>query len=128
MLTNFNIMEGLLFGAGLFLGLFYLGLILIYIIGVWKVYEKANQPGWACLIPIYNIWVLLKIVGKPRWWILLLLIPLVNVVIGILITHNLSKSFGKDVAYTLGLILLPVVFYPLLGLGDATYRGPAENN
>ena len=121
-------MEELLFGAGLFLGLFYLGLILIYIIGVWKVYEKANQPGWACLIPIYNIWVLLKIVGKPRWWILLLLIPLVNVVIGILITHNLSKSFGKDVAYTLGLILLPVVFYPLLGLGNATYRGPAENN
>jgi len=121
-------MKELLFGAGLFLGLFYLGLILIYIIGVWKVYEKAYQPGWACLIPIYNIWVLLKIVGKPRWWILLLLIPLVNIVIGILITHNLSKSFGKDVAYTLGLILLPVVFYPLLGLGDATYRGPAENN
>jgi len=121
-------MEELLFGAGLFLGLIYLGLILIYIIGLWKVYEKANQPGWACLIPIYNIWVLLKIVGKPGWWILLLLIPLVNVVIGIMITHNLSKSFGKDVAYTIGLILLPVVFYPLLGLGDATYRGPAGLN
>ena len=119
-------MEELLFGAGLFLGLFYLGLILIYIIGVWKVYEKAGQPGWACIIPIYNVWVLLKIVGKPGWWILLLLIPLVNGVIRIISIHNLSRSCGKDVAYTIGLIVLPVVFYQRLGLGDASYQGPAE--
>jgi hypothetical protein len=121
-------MEELLFGAGLLFGLFYLGLILIYIIGVWNLYKKAGQPGWACIIPIYNVWVLLKIVGKPGWWILLLLIPLVNVVIGIIIIHNLSKSFGKDVAYTIGLIFLPMIFYPLLGLGNATYEGPAGLN
>lgn len=98
---------------------------LISIIAQWKIYEKAGKPGWAVLIPFYNIIVLLEIVGKPIWWIFLFLIPVVNIVFGIWTTNLLSKSFGKDEAFTVGLILLGFVFYPILGFGDAKYMGPA---
>ncbi len=96
----------------------------IAIIAMWKIFQKAGQPGWAAIIPIYNIYILLKIVGKPTWWLLLLFIPIVNIVIGIWITNMLSKSFGKDEAFTVGLILLGFVFYPILGFGSAVYLGP----
>lgn len=96
----------------------------IAIIAMWKIFQKAGQPGWAAIIPVYNIYILLKIVGKPTWWLLLLFIPLVNIVIGIWITNMLSKSFGKDEAFTAGLILLGFIFYPILGFGSAVYLGP----
>ena len=89
----------------------------------WKVYVKAGKPGWASLIPIYNIVVLLEIVRKPIWWLVLMLIPVVNVVIAILIMIELAKVFGKDGGFTVGLILLPIVFYPILAFGDAQYIG-----
>ena len=100
-------------------------LSIIYIIGVWKIFTKAGKPGWAAIIPIYNIIVLLEIVGKPLWWILLLLIPCVNIVFGIWIINLLSKSFGKSEGFTIGLLLLGFIFFPILGFGDAVYLGPA---
>lgn len=90
---------------------------------MWKIFEKAGKPGWASIVPIYNIIVLLEIVGKPGWWILLLIVPIVNIVIAILVTHLLSKSFGKDVGFTIGLLLVGIIFYPILGFGDAKYQG-----
>ncbi|HWZ21528.1 MAG TPA: DUF5684 domain-containing protein, partial [Cytophagaceae bacterium] len=84
----------------------YLAIIVLVIASIWKVYEKANQPGWAAIVPIYNIVVLLNIVGKPTWWIILMIIPIVNIVIFIIVYHNLSLSFGKDGGFTAGLILL----------------------
>lgn len=108
--------------AILFLLLF--GLVIFLIASMWKVFEKAGQPGWACIIPIYNIIVLLKIVGKPTWWVLLFFIPVVNYVFIIWTYNMLSKSFGKDEGFTVGLILLGVVFLPILGFGDARYIGP----
>jgi len=103
----------------------YIGVLLLIIISQWKIYTKANQPGWACLIPIYNIWILIKIIGKPGWWLLMLIIPFVNIVFAIWMTNLLSKSFGKSEGFTIGLILLPLIFYPILGLGSAKYLGPA---
>lgn len=96
------------------------------IVSAWKINTKANQPGWACLVPFYNIIVLLKIVGKPWWWLLLIifLFP-ISFIWTIWMTNLLAKSFGKDTGFTLGLIFLPFIFYPILGLGDATYQGPA---
>ena len=102
----------------------YLAICVLLIVSQWKIYTKANQPGWACLIPIYNIIVLLKIIGKPWWWVLLLLVPIVNIVYAIWMTNLLSLSFGKSEGFTIGLILLPLIFYPILGLGDAKYNGP----
>lgn len=94
------------------------------IAAIWKVFTKAGKPGWAAIIPIYNLVVLLQIVGKPIWWIILMLIPIVNIIIQIIVTHQLSKSFGKDVGFTLGLIFLGFIFFPILGFGDAKYMGP----
>ena len=90
----------------------------------WKIYTKAGQPGWACIIPIYNFYILLKIVGKPWWWLLLMLIPFVNLIYAIWTVNMLSKSFGKDEGFTVGLLLLGIIFYPILGFGSAKYQGP----
>ena len=94
------------------------------IVAKWKVYEKAGQPGWASLIPIYNIYIILKIVGKPGWWLLVMIFfPPVGIFLSIWMTNLLSKSFGRGIICTLGLIFLSPIFYLLLGFGDAKYIG-----
>jgi hypothetical protein len=104
-----------------------IGLIvgLLVIAGLWKIFTKAGQPGWAAIVPIYNYYILLKTVGRPGWWLLLFLIPVVNLIVVIIVLNDLSKSFGKGVGFTIGLILLSFIFIPLLGFGDARYLGPA---
>ena len=92
---------------------------------LWRIFEKAGKPGWAAIIPIYNVIVLLEIVGRPVWWVLLLFIPVVNLVIGFLLALDLSRSFGHDLAFALGLFFLGFIFYPILAFGGDTYRGPA---
>ena len=104
--------------------LFMLAILVFYIAAEWKIYEKAGQPGWACIIPFYNWYILLKIVGKPWWWLFLILIPGVNLIFVIWTLNMLSKSFGKDEGFTVGLVLLGFVFIPILGFGDARYIGP----
>lgn len=96
----------------------------LMIVSMWKIFKKAQKPGWACLIPIYNIIILLEIVGKPWWWLLLMIIPIVNIIFIIWIINLLSKSFGHEVGFTIGLILLSIIFIPILGLGDSKYIGP----
>lgn len=104
--------------------LLYFAVIIVSIVGMWKVFEKAGKPGWASIIPIYNVIVMLEIVGKPVWWFILLFIPCVNIIIAFLIAIEMAKVFGKDAAYGIGLALLPFIFYPLLGFGDARYSAP----
>ena len=89
------------------------------------IFVKANEPGWACMVPIYNVIVMLKICGKPIWWIVLFLIPGVNVVAALLVYVSIAKSFGKDVGFAIGLVFLTPIFLPLLAFSDATYQGPA---
>jgi len=91
----------------------------------WRVFTKAGKPGWAALIPIYNFIVLLKIVGRPLWWILLFLVPIVNIIVIFVIYIDLAKSFGKSTGFGVGLVLLGFIFLPILAWGSATYRGPA---
>jgi len=93
----------------------------------WKIFSKAGQPGWAAIIPIYNWIVWCKIVGRPWWWILLLLIPFVNFIILIILIIDLAKSFGKGVGFGIGLLLLPIIFFPILGFGSAQYQGPSAS-
>ena len=111
--------------AGSIVGLL---IAIIVIVAMWKIFTKAGQPGWACLIPLYNIYVLCKIVGRPGWWLILMLIPFVNVIIGIILCIDLAKSFGKGVGFGLGLIFLSFIFYPILGFGSAQYQGPVAGN
>ncbi|MGC4038865.1 MAG: DUF5684 domain-containing protein [Chitinophagaceae bacterium] len=111
-------------GALTTLILFCLALGLIVIVSQWKVFTKAGQPGWACIVPIYNIYIMTKIAGKPGWWVLMYFIPFVNFIFAIWLTNMISKSFGKDEGFTVGLILLGIIFWPILGFGSATYQGP----
>ncbi len=99
----------------------YVALVVFFIAAGWRIYSKAGKPGWASLVPIYNIVVMLEIVGKPTWWILLLFIPFVNFVIAIIIQLALAERFGKSAGFGVGLILLPIVFVPILAFSDAKY-------
>jgi hypothetical protein len=104
--------------------LFILAIAVFLIAAMWKVFEKANQPGWAAIIPIYNNYIMLKIGGKPGWWLLLLLVPVVNIIFIVWTYNMISKSFGKDEGFTAGLIFLSFIFWPILGFGSAKYIGP----
>ena len=97
----------------------------IMIAAMWKLFTKAGEPGWAEIIPIYNTIVLLKIAGRPLWWILLLLIPFVNIIVFILVCIDLARKFGKGTGYGIGLALLGIIFVPLLAFGDAQYNPAA---
>jgi hypothetical protein len=111
-------MNELVASLGLVLVL-YLGLIIMLIVSIWKIFEKAGKPGWASLIPIYNFIVLLEIIKKPTWWIIMLLIPLVNIVFLFLVYIELAKAFGQGVGFGIGLIFLSFVFLPLLAFGKS---------
>ena len=95
----------------------------VMLAGLWKVFEKAGEPGWAAIIPIYNGMVLMRIAGKPEWWVVFCFIPMVNAIIMIIATVDLAKNFGQTGGFTVGLIFLPFVFYPILGFGRAQYLG-----
>ena len=95
---------------------------IVIIAAMWKVFEKAGEPGWAAIIPIYNLIVLLKIAGRPAWWIILFIIPFVNLVVSILVSIDIAKRFGKGTGFGIGLALLGFIFYPILGFGDARYN------
>ena len=114
--------------AGLWI---FLLIIVIFLIACnWKIYSKAGQPGWACIIPIYSTIVLLKIIKKPLWWFLLLMIPFVNFIIILIMRIQLAKVFGKGAGFGIGIILLPIIFIPMLAFGSAQYQSddaaPAE--
>ena len=98
---------------------------LLVIVAMWKVFTKAGQPGWASIIPIYNIYIWCKIVGRPGWWVILMLIPFVNFIILIILSIDMAKSFGKGVGFGLGLAFLGIIFLPILGFGSAQYQGPS---
>ena len=87
-----------------------LAFVVLMLVSNWMIYKKAGKPGWTSLIPIYNVVILLEIVGKPLWWIILMFIPVVNIIVSIIIVHRLSRSFGKDVFFTLGMLLLTFIF------------------
>lgn len=94
------------------------------IVALWKVFSKAGRPGWAAIIPIYNTYVLIKVAGRPGWWLVLYIVPIVNVVISIIVSIDVAKSFGKGGAFGFFLLwLLPIIGYPILGFGGDPYRG-----
>lgn len=100
-----------------------LTVIVIVFAGVWRVFAKTGAPGWAALVPIYNLVVLLRISGKPAWWVFLFLLPVVNVILLFAACLGLARSFGKGTGFGLGLCLLGPIFFPILGFGSASFRG-----
>ncbi len=111
--------------GGCMVGLVYLAIVVAVIAGGWKMFVKAGQPGWGIIVPFYNAYLICKICGRPGWWFILLLIPIVSIIFGIIIAIDLAKSFGKGIGFALGLIFLGFIFVPILGFGSAQYQGPA---
>ena len=111
--------------AGIIIMIIYLAIVVLMIASLWKIFTKAGKPGWAAIVPIYNIIVMLQICEKPVWWIILMLIPLVNFIIAIILYVALAQVFGKGVGFAIGILLLPFVFLPMLGFGSAQYKGGA---
>ena len=108
-----------------FVWIVYIAFVVLSIAGLWCVFVKAGEEGWKAIIPIWNTLIELKIIGRPWWWILLLLIPIVNIIIWIIVANDLSKSFGRGIGTTIGLIFLFPIFAMILGFGSAEYKGPA---
>jgi Family of unknown function (DUF5684) len=104
------------------IGLLQLGVFIVSFAGIWKVFEKAGKPGWAIIVPFYNVYVMLQIAGRPGWWLILAFIPFVNLIL-IVLPFDMAKKFGKGLGYGFGLLFLPFIFYPVLGFGNARYRG-----
>lgn len=111
--------------GGLIMMVIQLGILGLVIAGMWKLFVKAGQPGWAAIVPIYNTYVLTQIAGRPILWFILTFVPCVNIVAAILIMIDIAKSFGKSTGYAIGMILLPFIFIPMLGFSDAQYGGPS---
>ena len=109
-----------LFGVIFLLGAL-IGYLLVTAFMFWKVFTKAGHPGWASVVPIYNIYILTQIAGKEWWWVILCFIPLVNIIAFILISLGVAQNFGKGAGFAVGLFLLAIIFYPILGFGSAVY-------
>lgn len=99
----------------------YLAIVVAVIAGFWKAFEKAGAPGWAAIIPIYNIYILTKMADRPGWWVILALIPLVNIVVLIIMSMTIATKFGKSEGFGWGLALLSFIFWPIVGFGDAQW-------
>ena len=121
--NDYAAIAGSLIG-GLFLWLLYIAAIIFYLFCMWKIFVKAGKPGWAAIVPFYNILVELEIIGQPWWFLLLMFIPLANIVISIIIIFGLAKVFDKSIGFGFGLLFLGFIFAPILAFSDARYKGP----
>lgn len=136
--TTTTVDNGGLAGMAIFSGFFlviWLAVIAFMVVTHWKIFEKAGQPGWKSIVPVYNFWTLCEISGKPGWWslvVLLMAIPVINfvawipaLVVAVIVSIELAKSFGKDPMWALLLILVPIVGYPMLAFDkNVKYVGP----
>lgn len=95
---------------------------LLIVVSLWRVFAKAGESGWKALIPLYNVYILMQICGKPGWWFILLLIPVVGLAINLLAMLSLSEKFGRSPVFGVGLLLLPMIFFPLLAFGPSLYQ------
>ncbi len=99
-------------------------LVTIVVASLWQIFVKAGRPGWAALVPFYNVMVLAEITGRPWWWVLLVFIPVINLIVLLLLTVDLARSFGRGLGFAVGMVFLPFIFFPLLAFGSAEYEGP----
>ena len=104
-------------GSFIFL-LVWLAIVVFFIVSMWRVFEKAGEPGWAALIPIYNGVVICRVGGKPGWWVILMFIPVVSIVIWILVCLGIAECFGQGAGFAIGLFFLGFIFFPILAFGN----------
>lgn len=112
---------------GTFLILTALLLVIVTIVAYWRTFTKAGRAGWKCLIPIYNVYILIKIAGKPGWWLLFYFIPFINIIFHLLWAMAFGRKFGKGDMFSVFLLwlLLPIGIL-VIGLGEDKYRRNAK--
>jgi len=111
----------------LLLSLVLIAFFIACIVAVAEIYVKAGKPWWTSLIPFYSLYILLKIIGRPGWWILLYFIPFANIVVQLINAIDLAKVFGRSVAFgVIGLWLFSLIGYLILGFGKSKYVGPTN--
>ena len=103
-----------------------LALTVLLLVGFWKVFVKAGKPGWAAIVPFYNMYCMYEISFGNGWLFLLSFVPCVNIVMGIIMNVKLAQAFGQSGGFAVGLIFLPYIFVPMLGFGSAQYYGPSQ--
>ena len=117
--------AGAMLGFMMIMMVIYLAIFVIMAVSMWKLFTKAGKPGWAAIVPFYNIIVELEIIGRPLWWIALLLIPFANFVVAIWVMYEFVRSYGKDTGYAVLTILFPIIMFPIMAFGKSTrYVGP----
>jgi hypothetical protein len=112
-------------GGGLIAGvfsLFFLALIVVMVVANWKLFEKAGQPGWACIIPVYNLYVMLQVAGMGAIWLLAFFIPFLNIIAMIMVYMRIARAFGQSALVGVAMIFLPFIIMPMLAFGDAQWR------
>ncbi len=108
---------GAIAGMMTFIWIIAMVISIVQIVAMWKIFTKAGKPGWASLVPIYNIYIMCEIAQQPWWYIILLIIPLANIYAMFLIYGGVAKKFGKSKEFAIGMILFPYIFFPILAFG-----------
>ncbi len=98
------------------------------IVSNWKIFTKAGKPGWASLVPIYNLVIMLRIACMPEWMIILFFLPLANAFVGLIMQAKIVKAFGKSTGFVIGYFLLPLIFLPILAFDNSQYMGSNNNS
>ena len=111
---------------GVVMAIFYFAIIALMLVSMWKIFVKCEKPGWACLVPIYNIITMLDIAGKPAWYILLFLVPFANIYVMWVCYDGMAKKLGKSTGFTVGMILLPIIFFPILAFSKTNSVAPSS--
>jgi len=119
--TGGSILGGLF---GLLFMLVELALAAAALAGLWKTFIKMGHPGWAGIVPYYNVYLMIQALGKPILWFILFVIPCTCPFVYLFILIEFAPRFNKGTGFALGLFFLPFIFWPLLGFGDAKYLGP----
>lgn len=111
--------------VGAIVGLVFQLLILIaVVVTVWKLFVKMGLDGWKSIIPLYSLYIMLKALGRPGWWLVLYLIPIANIFVSYMVSVDLAKAFGKSTMFgVFALFLFSFVGYPILAFGNAQFKG-----
>ena len=91
--------------------IFILVIQVIHFLGTWKLYVKAGRKAWEAAIPIYNGIVLMQIINRPKWWVLLLFIPIINLLMFPVIWVETIRSFGQNRLWQTWAVILSLGFY-----------------
>ncbi len=104
----------------------FLAVMIVSLVGLWKVFVKAGKPGWGAIVPFYNTYCLFEMSFGTGWLFLLILVPCVGQVMMIIMWIKLAQAFGKGAGFGIGILFLPFIFLPMLGFGDAQFIGSAN--